>query len=301
MRLHFINRETPENDSFMVTRHREPYFLKIWHYHPELELVLTIKSTGTRFVGDSIEKFNEGDVVLIGKNLPHMWLNDEVYFDEKSNLIAEDIVIHFKKQFLGVDFMVVNEMRHIANLLQEARFGIKFYNLNHKVIRLIKKIAMLKAGFERTIGFINLLHILAEHPESELLCSKAFVNSFEKKQNKSLDKTYEFVFENFTKSISLGDVARVANMNPSAFSRFFRRVNQKTFSRYLNEVRIGYACRLILERESNITAICYESGFNNISNFNRQFRSIMKMSPTEYRMGFNKLEKAHQSIVEINV
>lgn len=299
MKLHLLNRETPENDSFMVTKHCEQYFLKIWHYHPELELVLTVKSTGTRFVGDSIDKFNEGEVVLIGKNLPHMWLNDDIYFDQKSNLIAEDIVIHFKKQFLGIDFMAMNEMRHISNLLQEARYGIKFRDLDSGVIGLIKKIAEMKVSFERTISFINLLYILAKHPESELLCSEAFVNSFKKNQNKSLDRTYEFVFENFTRSISLKEVAKVANMNPSAFSRFFKRVNRKTFSRYLNEVRIGYACRLIIERESNITAICYESGFNNISNFNRQFRSIMKMSPSEYRLGFNKLTKVSQSKIDI--
>ncbi|EAR02285.1 AraC family transcriptional regulator [Maribacter sp. HTCC2170] len=283
----------------MVTKHRVPYFLKIWHYHPELELVLTIKSAGTRFVGDSIEKFDEGEVVLIGKNLPHMWLNDEVYFDEKSDLIAEDIVIHFKKQFLGIDFLSLNEMEPIANLLQEARYGIKFNGLDHSVIRLIKQIAEMKVGFGRTIEFIKLLQILAEHPESKLLCSEVFVNSFKKNQNESLDRTYEFVFENFMRSINLEQVAKVANMNPSAFSRFFKRVNRKTFSRYLNEVRIGYACRLILERESNITAICYESGFNNISNFNRQFRSIMNMSPTEYRAGFTKLDKGHLSKVEI--
>jgi len=253
-----------------------------WHYHPELELVLSLKSTGTRFVGDSIKKFEEGDVVLIGKNLPHMWLNDEVYFKKDNNLGAEDIVIHFNKEFLGTDFLQANEMKHIANLLGRSKYGIKFIAPPEKIIRIIKKIDELESGFERTLKFIEVLSELAQHGEFELLASEGFVNSFKQNKNENLDKTFEYIFENFAQPISLNDVARVANMNASAFSRFFKRVNRKTFSRYLNEVRIGYACKQLIENKQNITAICYESGFNNISNFNRQFRAIKNMSPSQF-------------------
>jgi len=272
-----------------VTKHREPFFLKVWHYHPELELVLNIKSTGTRFVGDSIKKFDEGEVVLIGKNLPHMWLNDELYFDENSNLIVEDIVVHFKKEFLGFDFLEASEMKHISKLLYIARYGIKFLDLDQKVVMAIGKMAEMEAGFERTMKFIYVLNTLAKHRDYELLSSEVFVNAFKKNQNEILDKTYEYVFENFSGPIGLKDVAKIAHMNPSAFSRFFKRVNHKTFSRYLNEVRIGYACKLLIENRFNIASICYESGFNNISNFNRQFKAIIKMSPTEYRAQLSKL------------
>lgn len=292
MKLHRLNRENPKNSSFSVTNHKVPNFLKVWHYHPELELVFTIRSSGTRFVGDSIKKFEEHDVVLIGKNLPHMWLNDDVYFEGNDELIAEDIVVHFRKEFLGIDFMAVTEMKPVFDLLNRASHGIKFLNLKGKVLRLLKKIATIEVGVERTLIFVKLLDLLARHKEHEILCSATFVNSFRKNQNAILDRTYEFVFENFADSINLSDVAKVANMNPSAFSRFFKRANQKTFSKYLNEVRVGYACRLLLDRESNITAICYESGFNNISNFNRQFRSIMNLSPSAYRTTFNEPAKA---------
>ena len=125
---------------------------------------------------------------------------------------------------------------------------------------------------------------MANHAEFELLSSEGFTNSFKQNQNESLDKTYEYIFEYFAQPISLTDVAGIANMNPSAFSRFFKRVNRKTFSRYLNEVRIGFACKQLIENKSNIASICYESGFNNISNFNRQFRAIKKMSPSECLM-----------------
>lgn len=282
MKLHLLNREKPANTSFRVTHHVEPFFLKVWHYHPELELVLSIKSSGTRFVGDSIKKFEEGDVVLIGKNLPHMWLNDESYFQQDSDKIAEDIVIHFNKEFMGAEFLNAHEMKPIAELLYKSKSGIKFIRPPRKVLKGIKKINTLAQGFSRTLKFLQVLNLLANHHDYELLSSEGFVNSFKQNQNESLDKTYEYIFENFDQPISLNDVAEIANMNASAFSRFFKRVNRKTFSRYLNEVRIGYACKQLIENKSKIATICYESGYNNISNFNRQFRAIKNMSPTEY-------------------
>lgn len=282
MQLHFISREKPENSSFSITHHIEPHFLKVWHYHLELELVLSLKSTGTRFVGDSIKKFEEGDLVLIGKNLPHMWLNDDRYFKKNNPLIAEDIVIHFTQDFLGADFLNAHELKSISDLLHKSKYGIKFNKPSLKISKRIKKLNSLQPGFKRTMKFIQILHNLALHKEYEYLSSEAFVNSFKQNKNDSLDKTYEYIFENFAKPIRLDDVAKIANMNPSAFSRFFARVNRKTFSKYLNEVRIGYACKKLIENKSSIAAICYESGYNNISNFNRQFRAIKHMSPREY-------------------
>ncbi len=289
MKLHLVNRGTHENSAFMVTHHKEPYFLKVWHYHPELELVLTMQSTGTRFVGDSIKKFDGGDLVLIGKNLPHMWFNDDHYFEEDSDLIAEDIVVHFRREFLGADFFEIQEMSHISKLLDRSRYGIKFLNVTMSVLEDVKMLTTMD-GFERTIKFIQILNDLAHYDQFELLASEGYINSFKKTQNKTLDRIYEYIFENFSRPIYLEDVARLANMNPSAFSRYFKRINRKTFSSYLNEVRIGYACKLLIERKANISAICYESGFNNISNFNRQFKAIMQKSPTEYLRHYTTID-----------
>ncbi|MEX0314630.1 MAG: helix-turn-helix domain-containing protein [Allomuricauda sp.] len=282
MKLQLLNREDPNKSSFLVTHHKESHFLKGWHYHPELELVLSIQSTGTRFVGDSIMKFNPGDIVLIGKNLPHMWLNDDAYFKPDSDLIAEDIVVHFKKEFLGVDFIEAKEMDHIFRLMNNARYGIKFIDPPVNIAKKIKKLPKMPAGFERTMKFINLLNKLANYSNYELLSSKDFVNNFKKNQNEKLDKAYEFILKNFQENIELEDVANLLNMNPSAFSRFFKRASLKTFSRYLNEVRISYACRMLLDGKQNIADICYRSGYNTISNFNRQFKNVINLSPTEY-------------------
>lgn len=281
MKLHLLNRTSIENSSFTVKKNSYPYFLKIWHYHPELELVLIEKSSGTRFIGDSIKKFNEGEVILIGKNLPHMWLNDEIYFKEASDLTAEAIAIHFKKEFFGADFLAAPELKQIADLIDRAERGIEFSGIGKNTINAIKGLLNLDP-FNRMLRFIEILNVLAKHKEYQQLSSMGYINSFSKTENKRLQKIYEYVFRNFKDSIQASNVANEIGMNSSAFSRFFKRLHRKTFTRYLNEIRIGYACKLLLEDKQSITAVAYESGFNNISNFNKQFRIIKGTSPRSY-------------------
>ncbi|MEA1786992.1 AraC family transcriptional regulator [Arenibacter sp. GZD96] len=281
MKLHLIDRRNATNASFSIKTHRFKHFLKVWHYHPELELVLITKSIGTRFIGDNVAKFQPGDVVLTGANLPHMWVNDDVYFKKESDLLAEAIAIHFKEDFLGTHFFQIPEMRQIAQLFAQAQHGILFKDLDHKIIEKIKKLELLD-DFYKTLKLIEILHDLAKHSPIKRLASVGFIHSFRTTENKSLDAIYEFVFRNFSAPIGSKDAAAVAHMNPSAFSRFFKRIHRKTFTTYLNEVRIGYACKLLLEQKLNITSICFESGFNNISNFNRQFKKITKSSPRTY-------------------
>lgn len=281
MKLHLLNRTSLKNSSFTVTDNQYPHFLKVWHYHPELELVVINQSTGTRFIGDSIEKFEEGEVILIGENLPHMWLNDPEYFEEGSNLKASALALHFNQNFLGTHFFEVPEMKSISELIRRAVHGIQFLQLDSKVVNRILNLQKVDS-FKRVIELIEILNLLAKHSEYRLLSSAGFVNSFNPSANKNLDKVYEFVFKNFKNPIGSKEVAKVANMNPSAFSRFFKRVHRKTFTKYLNEIRIGYACKQLIENKYNVSGVCYESGFNNISNFNRQFKEIVKMSPTDF-------------------
>lgn len=287
MKLHLLDRSSLDNSSFLIGKKSYPYFLKVWHYHPELELVLILKSTGTRFIGDNIEQFDEGDIILIGKNLPHMWLNDKEYFEKESQLKAKAISIHFKEHFAGEIFLDMPEMKSIKKLIDRAKHGIKFSGDVKLVTKWIKNIDKLE-GFDKTIKFFKILDFLSKHNNYKLLSSNGFINSFQMTGKKNLEKVYEYIIKNFRENITLNDVADVACMNPSAFSRFFKRVNRKTFSEYLNEVRVGYSCKLLIENKSNISEICFESGFNNISNFNRQFKKTMKYSPTDYLKLHNK-------------
>lgn len=281
MKLHLLDRSSINNSSFTTKVNEYPYFLKIWHYHPELELVVILKSEGTCFVGDSIEKFEVGDVVLIGKDLPHMWLNDEDYFDQNSNQSAKAIAIHFKQDYLGKAFFETPEMIHLFELFDRARVGLKFINIDNKIIHDIQKM-LNQTGFDKTISFLNILNNLAKHKKVKQLSSLGFINSFKASKSDTQDKVQAYIFKNFNKEINLEEAAKIAHMNSSAFSRFFKRVNKKTFSRYVAEIRIGYACKLLIENKFNIASICYESGFNNISNFNRQFKLIMNCTPSDY-------------------
>ncbi len=290
MKLHFLDRSDLQDKSVSVHYNSYSNFLKVWHYHEQLELVVVLKSIGTRFVGDNIEKFNEGEVILLGKNIPHMWLNDKTYFKKESELKAEAIAIHFKEDFLGEHFFKSPEMNHIYLLFERAKRGIKFTGETHDLISEITKMVYLN-DFERILKMIRILDQLAREKNYKKLSTAGFFNTFNTSDNKNLYKVYSYIFNNFKDQITLNDVAEIAHMNPAAFSRFFKKGSRKTFSRYLNEIRIGYACKLLLEQKYNITDICYESGFNNLSNFNRQFKSITNYSPTKYLKDYSRVYK----------
>lgn len=281
MKLHRLDRSISKNQSFNVRRNKYPNFLKIWHYHKELELVYVIKSKGTRFVGDSIELFEEKDVVLVGENVPHMWLNNEVYFMEDKDLIAESITIHFEEDFLGKKFINLPENKPIKKILKDSQLGIRFIDLDDKTLKKLEKLPSLK-GFKKLNTFLEIIYLLSDHKNTEHLSNKSFVEAFQNDERKEITDTYEFIYKNFRDPITLNDVADVAKMNPSAFSRLFKKMNRKSFTQFLNEIRIRYACQLLLEQKDRIADICYDSGYNNLSNFNRQFKKITDLSPSAY-------------------
>ncbi|WP_289039956.1 AraC family transcriptional regulator [uncultured Zobellia sp.] len=281
MKLKLLNRASVADRSFSVSHNQYPNFLRVWHYHPEIELVVILKSSGTRFIGDSIEKFQEGEVVLIGKNVPHMWLNDEIYFQPESTLEAEAFAIHFTRDFLGKGFFEIPEMKQVSNLLMRADRGVKFMDLSRELVKRITNLIEYDST-TRVFKTIEILSDLSKHESYQLLSSRSFVTAFQKADNLRMDKIYAYVFENFNDGISASDVAKMTGMNKSAFSRFFKKVHKKPFTRYLNEIKVGYASRLLLENKESITSIAYLSGFNNISNFNRQFKVIHGMAPSAY-------------------
>ena len=281
MKLHLLNRSSIENRSIKVSHNLYKNFLRVWHFHPEFELVAIIRSSGTRFVGDNIERFDKGDVVLIGKNIPHLWLNDDAYFEENSNLMAEAIAVHFEKEFLGKGFLEMPEMYPLSNLFEMAARGLRFLNVKESLLNEFKLLPSLDPTGQ-VIKIIDILSHLSKHKEYKLVCSSTYVNSFHKTENKRLDKIYEYVFENFNTPISSSNVAEIIGMDKSAFSRFFKKTHRKPFTKYLNELRIGYACKLLIENREGITSIAYLSGFNNVSNFNRQFKIIKGKTPSLY-------------------
>ena len=280
MKSQLIQRVTDVNSSLALQNYSADYFLKVWHYHPELELNVIHESTGTAFVGDSIERFEPGDVVLVGKNLPHLWLNDEIYFEKNANLTTRAQIIHFLDNFAGGLFNIP-EMAEINKLINRAKLGIKFSGTGNRAIA--EKISTLIncSGYERIMLFIEVLKLLSAHKKFKVLSSLGYTESLTGIDKDRLRPVYEYVINNFKYDIKLDKVAALANMNASSFSRYFTSIHRKTFTRFLNEIRIGCACKLLIDN-CHVAGACYESGFNNISNFNRQFKSIKKITPSDY-------------------
>ncbi len=270
--------------SFQMNHARVPHTYDIWHYHQELELNAIIKGTGTRFIGDHVGAFSDGDTVLVGSNLPHVWRNDKEYYSGREDVQAELMNFFFLEDFAGKDFFQLPELQPIQNLLLTATQGIRIYGRTGEVVqRKMKKIFRLTPG-ERVIALMQILNIIAHSDELELLASPGFINSYQASNTDRINKVYNFIMNNFLENLSLEQAADVASMNPAAFCRYFKRVTQKSFVQFLNEIRIGYACKLLLDEKLTVSQICYESGFNNLSNFNKQFKTTTHKTPQEYKL-----------------
>jgi hypothetical protein len=188
---------------------------------------------------------------LTGKNLPHLWQNDDIYFNKSSSLLAEAITIHFTGGFAGKDLFSIPEMKSISELIQIAKQGIKFTgSRKNEVSKFIREILQ-QSDFDRLITLLKILKELSLETDFQLLASAGYTQCFVVPENKKLDQVYNHIITNFRDNITLDEMAALTQMNPSAFSRFFKRVNQKSFSQYLNELRVGYACKLLMEQRSD--------------------------------------------------
>ena len=269
-------------NSFSVKEDVYPYLYNHWHYHPEVELTFIRKGTGMRLVGDSMEQFKDGDLVLLGSNVPHLWRSDAVYFSNEPGVHVEAVAIHFKKDFWGRDFLELPEMKQVKELLEKAKRGIRLTGRTKQVIA-PKMEAALKAGDSaRIVLLIDMLVIIAASKDHKFLSSGGFLKSYSLANTDKINVIYDYTFNNFQKELSIKEIASVANLSPHSFCRYFKTRTLKTYWQFLLEVRIGYACRLLIEDKLTVARICYECGFNNLSNFNRHFKSITNKTPLQY-------------------
>jgi AraC-like DNA-binding protein len=276
----------PEH-SFSYTHETRKYFFDQFHYHPELELTLILKGKGTRFVGDNIEKFHEGDVVLVGQNLPHVWKSDDEYYNVNKHLRSESVSLHFNYDFLGTTFFDVPELRKVKGLLRRASNGIKLIG------KIRDAVAQQMIGMEkqtqtqRLFTFLSILENMSNTKGIKQLSSEGILKAYDMHDDERIKKVHQYIITNFKDTITLDSIARIANMSPTAFCRFFKQRTRKPFSSFVMEVRVRYACQLLQSNSMKIADICYESGYSNLSNFNKQFKSIMRMTPQEYRSSFS--------------
>lgn len=254
-----------------------------WHFHPEIEIVYVNGGAGKRHIGNHISYYHNGDLIFIGANLPHFGFTDRLTGNKS------EVVIQAKEDFLGNDFFESPEMKSIKRLLERSYQGIVFHgrtkrNIGKKIENLLEM-----DKFERLLGFLKILQELSISQEYTLLNIENVVLETKPQDTERLDKLYRFVSSKFKRTISLAEAAGLANMTEQAFSRYFKNKTGKTFTQFVNEYRLVHASKLLSEQHLSITDICYESGFNNFSHFNKKFKAYTGKSPSKYRDQFKKM------------
>lgn len=277
-------------DTFVFKDLSGPYFNPNWHFHPEYQLSYILEGRGTRFVGDHVQTFESGDLVLVGPNLPHLWHSEEEYFDPKNNLNTRALVIYFDHELLSPTLLEKVEFHSVKKLVHQSNRGIEFSGkTKFQTSELLHEIGN-KKGFDRILALYEIINVLANSAEYNLLSSPGYSNSFKGNDAENMRKVYDYVMKNYRQTISLENIAKQLNMTTTSFCRYFKPRANKTFTKFVNEIRVGQARKLLLEDNFNIAEISYQCGFNSLSNFNRQFKLISSMNPNEYRKLFQKIQ-----------
>jgi len=242
-----------------------------WHFHPEYEIIYVKESTGTRFVGNSIEKYAAGDIILIGSNLPHYMKSDDIYFSDNEELRVKGTIIQFEKDFMYHSIKHYPHFIKIKRLLEDAQRGLYFpAGCSSKLTDLLD-IIPLQDGIDGMIAFLTLLKEMSEVNTASVISSSDFVNDITYDTSR-IEKIISYLNKHYIRPISLEEIASFAAMNPTAFCRFFKSKTGKSFKNYLLDMRIGYACQLLLPDDINIAQISVRCGFDTISHFNKTFK-----------------------------
>lgn len=271
------------DSSFKLYEFSYAYYPTPWHYHPEYELVLVTKSHGQRIVGNHVGDFSEGDLVLIGPNLPHVYRNAPEYLAPDSALMAESIVVHFLPDFLGSTFWNSVEMAPVRAVMHRSGVGLQVTGaVRERVAKGLVKLSSLD-GMRRLLSLLDLLTQLAESLNELIPLSTEPIEGSNPTEDEKLNRVLTFLSENYHRQITLAELADLISMSIPSVCRFFKKRTRKSIVQFTNELRISHACRLLLDPSKGVAQVAYDSGFNNISNFNRQFRDLKGMSPLAFR------------------
>lgn len=280
--FHIVPRDI--RSAHLSRHHILPNFGTVWHYHPELEFHYIIRGEGVRFVGDNISNFNEGELLLLGEGLPHMWRCNEAYFRRDPSVSAEAVVVQFLPDFLGRDFLGMPEGASLLKVYEKARMGMVIYgSTREKIVKLMYE-SVKADDLRRVLLILSMLEILSGSSETELIASHPWKSDTAREDVERIDRVYRYVMENYQRNLALEEVASIANLSQTSFCRYFKIMAKKTFHDFLTEVRISHAKRMLIEdMEATTEAVCFECGFNNRSNFFGHFKKITGLTPVEYR------------------
>jgi AraC-like DNA-binding protein len=286
MRPYLLKVSKGPDSSFSVRRDLVPHVNNRWHYHSEVELIHFKKGEGTQFIGDSMKRFKAGDVILVGSNLPHYWRFDDVYFEEDTKATADVRVSHFNEKFWGEQFLQLPENNNIKTILEKAKRGLQVTGKSKQLVADILEQLLQSEGTQRIILLIEALSAVASCKQLVPLSSIGFKPDLVEVESDRINAIYEYSIKNFRNKIQLEEIAEVANISPNSFCRYFKSRTRKTYSQFLIELRVGHACKLLIENKECIKRLCYESGFNNFTSFHKYFKQITGKSPLIYQKEF---------------
>lgn len=259
--------------------HAKPH----WHFHPEYEIVYISNGRGKRHIGNHMSFYEDGDLIFLGPDLPHFGFTEELH--EKH----VEIVLQMKEDFLGNEFLSRPEMQRIQQLFARSKQGLSFFGDTKRIIGEQLEAMVDMDNFDRLIGLLQILKDLAESTDYELLNADGFALEVNSSDYGRIQSIYAFVEQNFQNQIGLDDITKEVNMTVPAFCRYFKKLTQKTFTQFVNEFRVAHACRMLSDESLSVAAISFESGFNNLSHFNKQFRLISGTSPSDYRKNLKRM------------
>lgn len=268
-----------ENTSFIARTYCTPHFEVPWHQHIEYELILFTAGEGTSFIGNYVGEFKTDDIFFLGSNLPH------TFQKAQKDLITSAVVVQFKEDFWGNEFMRLPESRLIKKLFDTSAKGLRITGKSRQLLKSLVSELETLTGFQRIIRLCDCLQLMASSHEFQTVSTQD-VKEFNPKNKERIDKIFQYTIDNFQDTITLDNVAGHIGMSVPAFCTYFKKSTKKTYIDFLNEVRIGHACQQLIDTQKNIESVCYESGFNTWANFNKQFLKIKSITPSGYRKNF---------------
>lgn len=273
-------------NSIYIKDVKSQYLNDQFHFHNAYEIAFILKGSGRRIVGNSIDNFSDGDLILLAPNLPHASYSDKKYHLKATSTKVHAIVVYFQPDWITDDHFNSKDFSPIKILLNELRRGIKITGNAHATVMNLLLQLRNADGLKSFVIVFQILYTLAISKEYTCLASPGYSNAYDEHNIKKIHTVYKYVMENFTQKISLNNIAAVSFMTPPAFCKYFKSKTNKTFTYFVNEIRIGYACQLLISESFDISEICFQCGFHNFTSFNKNFKHFTGITPSEYRTKF---------------
>lgn len=268
---------------FLIKEITQPYFSTEFHFHQECQLVYVVESAGRRIIGDNVEYFDSGEMIFVGSGTPHVWHNEQKYFEGTEKLQARSLALYISPDQLLEHLAPFMNVTAVKNWLKKAQRGIQFQGKAKAEILALMQNMLHEGELQKTISFMTLLQKMMDTKSYRLLAGSNYVNLYNDKDQSRMNDIFQYIFRHFRRDIPLSEIAAVAGINVHSFCRFFKSRTQKSFTHFVNELRIGYACRLLQEKEISMAELSDKCGYRNITHFNRFFKRLKGKTPRDYK------------------